>query len=242
MRHQVAGARTMWFAHRQVPPMTAQGRAGATSLTASAVRSRTIRVKPASARRLKSTSEIVTTMNTAKTHRRKAERVVVQLGDEQAQPEAGRQERRDHRPAGVGTRAPSGGRSGARSSSPDRERDHHPPSEICWSVWDEMPNRKYFDATGRDRAGRASLALSATQPPRQRHERRDTHRDQEADILAAFLPDENAEDDPAHAHGRQDGADHVDASRARVRHLADPSAAHIAMITTSARNATRHER
>src|SRR5204863_9950666 len=49
--------------------------------------------------------------------------------------------------------------------------------------------------------------------------------DQRADRPAALLPDEDPEHDAAHAEGRQDRADYVDAAVARVRHVVDAAAA-----------------
>ena len=51
-------------------------------------------------------------------------------------------------------------------------------------------------------------------------------RDQDADELPALLPDEDADDDAAHADGRQQRADDVDVARAGVGHVLDrPQAA-----------------
>jgi len=73
--------------------------------------------------------------------------------------------------------------------------------------------------------GRASRALAPAQPPDQASHRRDASDDQGADRLAALLPDEDAEDDPAHADDRERGADGVDGTDAGERdvtHQAEP--------------------
>ena len=65
----------------------------------------------------------------------------------------------------------------------------------------------------------ASLALD--EPVGERREGDRAHGDDETDELAAFLPDEDPQHDPAHAHDGQDGAHHVDLAGPRVGHVLD---------------------
>ncbi len=68
---------------------------------------------------------------------------------------------------------------------------------------------------------RLARALAPHEPAGERPEGEQADRDQDADELAALLPDEDADHDAAHADGRQHRADDVDAARAGVRHVVD---------------------
>ena len=107
----------------------------------------------------------------------------------------------------------------------DRKRDHH-------SAEGDLLERLRRDAEPEvlraeelrvDQRGLA-LALTSHQPPRERAETDRTGCEQHSDRRAPFLPDENPEDDPAHADRRQDRADDVDPPVACVRDIAHPSA------------------
>ena len=65
------------------------------------------------------------------------------------------------------------------------------------------------------------VSLAPHEPPGQQRERDGAERHEQSDELAAFLPDEDAEHDAAHADDGEDRADHVDLPRPRVRHVAD---------------------
>ena len=121
-----------------------------------------------------------------------------------------------------------------------------PPSAICCSVCDGDPEAEVLRAeeVGVDQRGLA-LALALDEPPRERAERDEADGEQRDDGAAALLPDEDAEHDAAHAERGEDRADDVDASVAGVRARRGRSrlpTSTIAMITTSPKNATRHER
>ena len=68
--------------------------------------------------------------------------------------------------------------------------------------------------------GHLALALAPDQPPGEQHQGHGPDHHEQADVLAAFLPDEDAEDHTAHAEDGQDGADDVDLARAGVRDVA----------------------
>ena len=95
-----------------------------------------------------------------------------------------------------------------------------PPRAICWSIC-ETPSRKRREEQARVEQRRAALALAADEPPDQRGHRDEADRDQDADGLAALLPDEDAEDDAAHPDRREGGADGVDRARPGVGHVVD---------------------
>jgi hypothetical protein len=84
-----------------------------------------------------------------------------------------------------------------------------------------MPSRYALD---RNRSGvdqrRLPLALAPHQPPDERAQGHRSDRYQRPDRLAAFLPHEDAQHDTAHPDHREGGADDVDASVARIRHVA----------------------
>ena len=69
--------------------------------------------------------------------------------------------------------------------------------------------------------GHLALALAPDQPPGQQHQRHGTDDHEQADELAALLPDQDPEHHAAHADDGQDRADHVDLARAGVRDVAD---------------------
>ena len=72
-----------------------------------------------------------------------------------------------------------------------------------------------------------AVPLASDEPPRERAQPHDADREQREDRLAALLPDQDAEDDAAHADDGQAGTDPVDAAVARVRdvlHQAEPRA------------------
>ena len=96
-----------------------------------------------------------------------------------------------------------------------------PPSAICCSICWEIPNRNTAGAeeAGVDQ-GRLSAALATHQPVGERRHRGSPDDEQGADCLAALLPHEDAEHDPAHAHHRERGTDEVDAARPRVGDVA----------------------
>jgi hypothetical protein len=58
--------------------------------------------------------------------------------------------------------------------------------------------------------GHLSLAFAPDEPPGQHRERHGPDRHQQADVLAALLPDQDPQHDAAHADDGQDGADDVD--------------------------------
>ena len=90
-----------------------------------------------------------------------------------------------------------------------------------------MPSRKYFDSK-RPASISAGLPsrLRLHEPPGERPEGDDADGDEDDDGLAALLPDEDPEHDSSHAHGREDRADDVHASRPGVRHVVDEPAAY----------------
>src|SRR4029077_9078318 len=67
--------------------------------------------------------------------------------------------------------------------------------------------------------GRLPQTLAAYQPVPEGGHRNRAHADQDADRLAAFLPDQDAEHDAAHAQHRQDRADDVDLPWPGVGHV-----------------------
>ena len=97
-----------------------------------------------------------------------------------------------------------------------------PPSVICCIICWEIPSRK---CGKRNRSGSSSVGLPGTlalhEPPREQRERDGAERDEQADGLAAFLPDEDAEDDAAHADDGERGADQVDVAGSGVLDVAD---------------------
>ena len=123
----------------------------------------------------------------------------------------------------------------------DRQRDHRPAERDRSAA--SGTRRRAGTASCRNRSGSSSVGLPSRlrrdEPAGERAERDEADRDQEADELPALLPDEDADHDAAHADGRQDRADDVDAARARVRHVADQPRPlrTTAMTTTSSRNA-----
>ena len=90
------------------------------------------------------------------------------------------------------------------------------------SSCDEMPEPEQvvLEEVGIEQR-RLALALAPHEPAGERPERDEADRDQDADVLAALLPDEDAEHDAAHADGREHRADDVDVARPGVRHVAD---------------------
>jgi hypothetical protein len=68
---------------------------------------------------------------------------------------------------------------------------------------------------------RLPFPLATHEPPRQDRESDGSDRDCQADVGASLLPNEDAENDPAHPDDREDRADNVDLSRPRVDHVAD---------------------
>ncbi len=68
---------------------------------------------------------------------------------------------------------------------------------------------------------RLALTLAAYEPVRQCDQSEEAGHDERPHRLAALLPDQDAQDDAAHAHDGEDGADHVDVARSRVGHVAD---------------------
>ena len=92
---------------------------------------------------------------------------------------------------------------------------------------------------------RLPLALAPAKPEDQRGQGQRPDYQERGDRLAAFLPDQDAEDDAAHAEHGEDRTDQVDGPRPGVGRVADePDAGQhtIAMIKTSSRNPTRHDR
>src|SRR4249919_2948930 len=64
-------------------------------------------------------------------------------------------------------------------------------------------------------------ALATYEPPSQGRERDGTDRHCQPDVGASLLPDQDAEDDPAHPDDREDRSDKVDLTRPRVGDVAD---------------------
>ena len=69
--------------------------------------------------------------------------------------------------------------------------------------------------------GRLPRPLAPHKPVGEQRKGDRSDRDQQSDELAAFLPDENAEHEAAHAEHREDRADQVDLPRPRVGHVTD---------------------
>ena len=97
-----------------------------------------------------------------------------------------------------------------------------PPRVICCIICWLIPIRK---CGNRNRSGSSRVglpcALAFDEPPGQQRERDRAERHEQADRLAAFLPDEDAEHDAAHADDGQHGADRVDLARSGVFDVAD---------------------
>ena len=97
-----------------------------------------------------------------------------------------------------------------------------PPSVICCSICWEIPIVK---CGNRNRPGSSSVsfpcALAAHEPVGEQRERDRSDRDQQPDVLASFLPDEDAEHEAAHPEHGEDRADHVDLPRPGVGHVVD---------------------
>ena len=97
-----------------------------------------------------------------------------------------------------------------------------PPRVTFWSICWETPMRKFRcrNRSGSSRVGLPS-ALAPDEPVGEGGERDGADGHQEADELAALLPDEDAEHDAAHADDGQDGADQVDLARSGVGDVLD---------------------
>ena len=97
-----------------------------------------------------------------------------------------------------------------------------PPRVICCSIWPETPAVK-FGCRNRSgvEQGDLCLALAPDEPPGQRDQRHGPDRHEQADELAALLPDQDPEHDAAHADDGQDRADDVDLAGAGVGDVAD---------------------
>ena len=97
-----------------------------------------------------------------------------------------------------------------------------PPSVTFCSSCPEIPVVKCGNLK---RPGSSSVSLPVTlaahEPPGEQRERDRADRDQQADELAAFLPDEDAEHEPAHPDHREDRPDEVDLPRPRVGDVVD---------------------
>jgi hypothetical protein len=68
------------------------------------------------------------------------------------------------------------------------------------------------------------FTLAAAEPVDERCHRGDSDREQERDGLAALLPDEHTDHEPAHPYDRKEGADPIDRSITRVGHVANTPA------------------
>jgi hypothetical protein len=86
--------------------------------------------------------------------------------------------------------------------------------------------------------------MAPHEPPGQRPQRKRADRDQQHDVIAALLPDQDAQHHAAHPHDGQDRADPVDPAVSRVRDiLRSPIwASTTAMTTASRRKPTRQDR
>ena len=102
----------------------------------------------------------------------------------------------------------------------DRQHDHRPAEGDLLEhlAGDPEPEELRLEQVRIDQRGLA-CALAAHEPPGERAERDGPDREQRRDGLAALLPDQDPEDDAAHAEDRQDPADRVDLPRARVRRV-----------------------
>ena len=66
-----------------------------------------------------------------------------------------------------------------------------------------------------------ALTVAPHEPARERRQRQRAEHDQQHDVVAAFLPDQDAEHHAAHAQDREDRSDDVEVSVARVRDVLD---------------------
>ena len=75
-----------------------------------------------------------------------------------------------------------------------------PPRVICWSICWETPMRKFkcLKRSGSNKVG-FPLPLAPDQPEGQRSEGYGSDAHEQSDVLAALLPDEDAEDDATHS-------------------------------------------
>ena len=93
-----------------------------------------------------------------------------------------------------------------------------PPSATFWSSCPEIPNLNSIDLK---RSGSMSVGLPS-RLRRTSHQAKaasdtDADRQEQADGLATLLPDEDAQDQPAHPKHRQERTDKVDLRAARCR-------------------------
>ena len=104
----------------------------------------------------------------------------------------------------------------------DRQRDHRPAQgDVLEHLSrDPEPEHRRSEQAGVEQ-GRLLLARAAQEPVGERPQAHRPDDQQLGDGVAAFLPRQDAEDDPAHAEDREDRTDRVDLSRSRVRHVLD---------------------
>ena len=134
---------------------------------------------------------------------------------EHGDPEHGERERRERHARLEGVVAPD-------ELQEDRQRDQHPSQrDLLQEELEDADAEQLGREERRIEQSGLAFALAAAEPVHQARHRRHADREQCGDGLAALLPDEDADDEAAHADDREERADVVDRAVARVRHVAD---------------------